>query len=215
MKKAGLLLIVLTIAVFANGQIVKIQGGTSFSKLDWNLKGTNLSLWDEMFIGYSIFAGIDYLDKSYFNLSSNIGMIRKGGQGAVTLADIGGYPILNYTDKPTLDYLSLNTTIDFKYRIRETITPFIGFGPRFDYLLNHSRHFDEMKKLGEFNDISFGLILGGGLKYDISDFQFGLRTDYYFDFKKVAEWTFEDTGMGGKISVNTFTLCLSVGYRLK
>ena len=81
-------------------------------------------------------------------------------------------------------------------------------------MLNHSSQFDELKKLGEFNDISFGLIFGGGFKYDVSDFQFGLRFDYYLDFKKVAEWTLEDPGMGGKISVNTFTLCLSVGYRL-
>jgi hypothetical protein len=219
MKRIGLLLIVLTIAVFANGQIVKIQGGTSISKLDWQFKGINVdSPWDETLIGYSIFAGIDYLDKSYFNLSSNIGMIRKGGQGAIPLMDYGGKLILNYTDKPTLDYLSLNTTIDFKYQIREAITPFIGFGPRFDYLLNNSRHFDELKKLGEFNDISFGLILGGGLKYDISDFQFGFRVDYYFDFKNcktIAEWTIEETGMGGKVSVNTFMLNLSIGYRLK
>jgi opacity protein-like surface antigen len=145
-------------------------------------------------------------------------MIRKGGKGVVALMEYGGTPILNFSDKPTLDYFSLNTTIDFKYRIREAITPFIGFGPRFDYLLNSSKHFDELKKLGEFNDISFGLILGGGLKYDISDFQFGLRADYYLDFKKfkkIAEWTIEDTGMGGKISVNTFTLNLSVGYRLR
>jgi len=215
MKKAGLLLIVLTIAIFANAQIVKIQGGASISKLDWQPKGTNFSFWDETLTSYSIFAGIDYLDKSYFNLSSNIGMIRKGGKGEVGVFDYGGIPSLYFTEILTLDYLSLNTTIDFKYRIRETITPFIGFGPHLDYLLKHSSHFDEVKKLGEFNDISFGLIFGGGLKYDISDFQFGLRADYYLDFKKVAEWTIEDTGMGGKISVNTFTLCLSVGYRVK
>ena len=219
MEKTGLLLIVLTIAIFANGQTVKIQGGTSMSTLDCQYKGFYVdSPWDETLIGYSIFAGIDYLDKPYFNLSSNIGMIRKGGKGAIPLTDYGGITMRNFTDKPTLDYLSLNTTIDFKYRIRETVTPFIGIGPRFDYLLNNSKHFDELKELGEFNDISFGLILGGGLKYDISDFQIGLRADYYLDFpkyKKIVDWTIEDTGMGGKISIKTFTVNLSIGYRLK
>ena len=211
MKKVTLLLVGITTVFLVKGQTVNIQAGTSFSKLDWSLTSVETpKVFEESMIGYSFFAGIDYLDKSYFNLSSNIGMIRKGGKGVTTL-----YDGIKISEKPTMDYLSLNTTIDFKYRIREKIAPFIGFGPRFDYLLNSSRHFDELIRLDKFNDISFGLIFGGGLKYDISDFRFGLRANYYLDFKNVAEWTGVDTGMGGKISVNVFTLNLSVGYRLK
>jgi len=80
-KKIGLLLIGLTIAIFADGQIVKIQGGTSISKLDWIWKeGNEASLYEKTLIGYSIFAGIDYFEKQYFNLSSNMGVIREGGE---------------------------------------------------------------------------------------------------------------------------------------
>lgn len=217
MKKTGLLLIGLTIAILSNGQTIKIQGGTSFSKLDWQMKGmfTN-SLYNETMIGYSIFAGLDYLDKQYYNLSTNIGMIRKGGQDEFALIDQNGELTgQTITEKSTLDYLSINTMVELKYRIKEMVTPFISFGPRFDYLVCHSSHFDNLEDFDELKSISVGLILGGGLKYDISNLQFGLRADYYLDFTKVADWSIENTGNSGEVTVNTFTLNLTIGYRLK
>lgn len=114
MKKTGLLLIGLTFAILLNGQTFKIQGGTSISTLDWQLKGINVDpFYNETLIGYSVFAGVDYFDKQYFNLSSNIGMIRKGGKDEIqlTFAD-GDLTGETFTEKPTLDYLSINTTID-------------------------------------------------------------------------------------------------------
>ena len=209
------MLIGLTITIFANGQIVKVQGGTSISKLDWNLDGFYWGLFDETLIGYSLFAGIDYFDKQYFNLSSNIGVVRKGGEEEFQFTDQLGLPAQTLIEKATLDYLSINTTIDFKYRIKETIFPYISFGPRFDYLLNSNKHFDALNELDILKNTSIGLILGGGLKYEISNLQFGLRADYYLDFTKVADWTVENSGNVGKISVNTFTINLSIGYRLK
>lgn len=217
MKKTGLLLIGLTIAVLTYGQTIKIQGATSISKLDWKLKGMNIDpFYNETLVGYSIFAGLDYLDKPYYNLSTNIGMIRKGGKDEVVLTDLfGELTGQTITEKPTLDYLSINTMIDLKYKIKETVTPFISFGPRFDYLVSSSNHFDSIEEIEELKSTSIGLILGGGLKYDISNIQFGLRADYYLDFTKVADWTIENTENGGEVTVNTFTINLSIGYRLK
>ena len=217
MKKIGLFLIGLTITVFANGQIVKIQGGPSFSQLDLKFNRIDGGVYrnNETMIGYSIFAGIDYMDKKYFNLSSNIGMIRKRGRG-VHSYDYGSGWQYGLSEKLSLDYLSLNTTIDFKYPIKK-ISPFISFGPRFDYLLHSNNyppqfasHFDDIK------NASFGFILGGGLKYDISKLQFGLRADYYLDFsKKIAELPDYDTGNVCDVLINAFTINLSIGYRLK
>jgi len=215
MKRTGLLLMGLIITIIANGQIVKVQGGTSFSKLDWKMKDFDWRLFDETLIGYSIFAGIDYFDKQYFNLSSNIGMLRKGGRKEIEFTDPFGNPLGTSINKKTLDYLSINTMIDLKYRIKETISPFISFGPRFDYLLkNGGEHFYGIEELDNLNSVSVGLILGGGIKYDISNLQFGLRADYYLDFTKVADWSAENARIGGG-SVNTFTINLSIGYKLK
>lgn len=217
MKKTGLLLIGLTFAFLTNAQTLKIQGGTSISKLDWQLKGTNInSFYDETFIGYSIFAGIDYLDKKYYNLSTNIGMIRKGGKDEIEAYDEDGLPTgQTIIQKPTLDYLSINTMIDLKYRITETVSPFISFGPRIDYLVNSNKYFDSLEDINELQSTSIGLILGGGLKYNISNLQLGLRTDYYLNFTKVADWTNESNGVKGEVTVNTFTVNLTIGYKLK
>jgi len=206
MKKTGLLLIGMTFAILLNGQTIKIQGGTSISKLTWKNAGL---LYNEKFIGHSVFAGLDYLDKQYFNISSNIGLIRKGGK-----YDVYFDSDEVVTEEPILDYLSINTTIDFKYSIKEKFTPFIDVGPRVDFLIN-SKHFDIIENIGELKNTSVGLILGGGLKYDMSKLQFGLRADYYLDFTKVADWSIESTGNSGVVTVNTFTVNLTIGYKLK
>jgi len=217
MKKTIFILIGLTLTILTNGQVLKVQGGTSISNLDWNLNWSDIgSFYTETLVGYSFFAGIDYFDKQYFNLSSNIGLIRKGGKAEVTPVDQNGEPTgETIIDKPILDYLSINTTVDIKYRIKETITPFISFGPRLDYLVNSSEQFDGLKEFDELNSTSAGLLLGGGIKYDISKIQFGLRADYYLDFTKVADWTIENTENIGEVTVNTFTINLSLGFRLK
>jgi len=219
MRKIGLLLIGLTLTIFVNGQIMKIQRGTAFSQLDLKLDLIDGGVYrnNETMIGYSIFAGIDYLDKKYFNLSSNIGMIRKIGRGAEP-HNYGDDFNLSFglSEKLSLDYLSLNTSMDLKYPIKK-ISPFLSFGPRFDYLLHSSNN--QPYTQSNFDDIknaSFGLILGGGLKYNVSKLQFGLRADYYFDFsKRIAVWPYFDSEGGCDILVNVFTINLSIGYRLK
>ncbi|MFP4557749.1 MAG: outer membrane beta-barrel protein, partial [Bacteroidales bacterium] len=205
------------IAILTNGQTMKIQGGTSISKLDWQLKGMSIApSYNETLIGYSIFAGLDYLDKQHYNLSTIIGMIRRGGKDELVLTDqYGELTGQKITERPTLDYLSINTMIDLKYTIKETASPFISFGPRFDYLVSSSKHFDGLDDIDELKSTSIGLMVGGGLKYDISNLQFGLRADYYLDFTRVADWTIENTGNGGEVTVNTFSINLIIGYRLK
>lgn len=218
MKKLGLLLIGLTFTFLTTGQTLKIQKGTSISNLTWNLYGlTNepISPYNKPLFSYAIFAGIDYLDKPYFNLSSNIGFIRKGGKGEAFFTDENGeLPNQIKTVTATLDYLSINTMIDLKYPIEETISPFVSVGPRFDYLVNNSREFYALEVNNELKNTLFGLILGGGVKYDISNLQLGLRADYYLDFTKIADYKNEETGIRGETTVNTFTINLFVGYRL-
>ena len=225
MKKSIILSIALTTALSVNAQTLKIQGGTAISKLDWQLDRINstTSLYDQNLVGHSIFAGIDYFKvedlygREYFNLSSNIGMIRKGGMHEIVFSDENGLTGETLTDKLTLDYLSINTTLVLKWPINfsETVFPFVSFGPRFDYLLSHSKHFDLLQEMDELKPFSTGLILGGGIKFNIGEsLQIGLRADYYYNFNDIADWRNRNTGNGGRISVNTFTIWLSVGYRL-
>ena len=217
MRKIGLILTGLMIYSLTFGQILKVQVGTSISQLDWKFKGINIDpLYDKMLTSYSVLAGLDYMDKKYINISSNVGIIRKGGKSETKLVDQSGlYTGETIVEKPTLDYLSINTTIDLKYKIKEAFSPFVSFGPRFDYLINSSKYFDNLKDLNELKSTSIGLILGGGFKYDMSKIQLGLRADYYLDFTKIADWTIAQSSRGGEVTVKTFTINLTIGYKLK
>lgn len=217
MKRTGLFFCGLLIAIWAGGQTITLRGGLSVSKLDWKLTGVNTGpLFNELMTGYSFFAGLNFLEKKHYLLSANIGMIRKGGRDNIIFVDAQGNPTGETTTvKPFLDYLSFNTTFDLNGRIKEQVSPFISLGPRFGYLVNSSSQFKGLKEINELNIISFGLILGGGLKYDMAAFQIGLRADYYFDFTRVACWTIEETGISGQITAKMFSVNLTVGYKIK
>ena len=198
MKRSQLLSIALLISVLSFGQILKIQSGVSISNIDIQTSGSsdNLTQDNKRLVGYSFFVGMDYLQHKNFNLSSNIGMLRKGGQAL--LYSNWGY---GQGISASLDYLSLNTTCDFQIPIEDKVMPFISFGPRVDLLLN---------PISEYNKFNYGLLLGCGLKYDINNkLQLGLRADYYLNFKDISK-----TGQARTVSDKTFTTNLVLGYRL-
>jgi len=199
------------------GQTLKIQAGTSISKLDWELDKINLKPpYKETLVGLSIFAGIDYLDRKYFNLSSNIGFLNRGGKGEIPITDSTGTLTDQFViSKPTLNYLSINTVISLKYPIKESLFPFFNIGPRVDILTSYSEHFDGIKDINELNMVSFGLVTGVGLKYYFSKFHLGLCCDYYLDFNKVAVWPIRNGISGGQINVNTITTVVTFGYNLE
>jgi len=198
MNRLPLLSIALLITGLSFGQVLKIQSGVSISSIDMQTSGSSTGLTKEnkRLVGYSFFVGMDYLQHKNFNLSSNIGMLRKGGESMLYTNWGYGQGI-----KATLDYLSLNTTCDFQFPIEDKVVPFISFGPRVDVLLN---------SISEYNTFNYGLLLGGGLKYPLSDkLQLGLRADYYLNFRDISK-----TGQARTVSDKTFTTNLVLGYRL-
>jgi hypothetical protein len=59
-----------------------------------------------------------------------------------------------------------------------------------------------------------GIIMGAGLKYKILNFQLGAYADYFYNFKEIAKWTIESTAINGNIKVSSFTIMLSIGYKI-
>jgi len=214
MKHLTLLVFGLLLSTLIFGQTLKIQTGTTLSKLDWKIGNLDLAPYNETLIGYSVFAGMDYIENKYFNLSSNLGVLRKGGRGTITFTTEIGEPIDDKTEKAKLDYFTVNTTLDIKYPIKDKIFPYISFGPRFDYLTSYSKEFDGLKEIGALKKYNFGLILGGGIKYELSKIQIGLRADYYLNFDKVADWPAQPGNLGGEVNDKTMTLNLIIGYKL-
>lgn len=215
MIRVGLFIVGLIVSGVCYSQTLNVQAGTSFSKLDWELRGIKFEEFlPQKLTGFVVLAGIDYAEKPYFNLSTNLGVIRKGGKGKLILIDQNGEPTgETILTKATLDYLTINTLIEGKYPIKRFI-PFIGLGPRVDFLINASKEFDGLVAINELNKTALGLIMGGGVKYDLEKFQVGLRADYYLEFLKVAEWKIEQTAVEGEIRTSVFTVNITVGYKL-
>lgn len=200
-------------------QTINIQAGISTSKINWisNSRVRNLyTSFDEPIKSYTILVGIDYLDKRYVNLSSNFGIIRKGGKDVTKIYDQNGiYTGENYTKEAKLDYLSINTSFEFKYPIASSIYPFIGIGSRLDFLINHSDDFNDFKDYDKLKNIIPGILLGGGMKYEFDNFNIGLRSDYYIDLIKVANWqTSHPFLKGGEVTMKTLTINLIFGVTI-
>ena len=198
-------------------QTATIQAGTTFSHLDYILRHQReFDMYPDMYAGYAVVAGISYWEKRYFNLSSNLGMLRKGGRDKVIMTDQFGNPTGEVrNEKATLDYLTLNTLAEFQYPVGESFAPFLAAGPRIDYLVSHSAHFDGLEELDELKRVAGGLVLGGGIKYRAGGFLTGLRTEYYLELSRIAEWHIEQTGFMGEVKSRTFTLCVVFGYTMR
>lgn len=214
MKKAILLLTVLIFASYSHAQTVKFQMGTTLAKLNWQVGGKDLNMFDETLIAYSFFTGIDYFENRYFNVSSNLGLIQKGGKGMIVFTTETGEPAGEVTKKARLNYLTINTAFDLKYTIKDKLLPFISLGPRFDYLVNYSSQFDGLKDMAVLKKYNLGLILGAGIRYNLSKMQLGIKADYYLNLDEIAVWPAQPENLGGKIVDKTMTINLTLGYKL-
>ena len=196
------------------GQTINVQSGITLSKLQWTLGNSDFGSYDKVKIGSSTFVGIDYLDKTYFNVSSNLGFITKGGKETINIRDESGIILSEKVEKASLNYVSLNSTFNIKYPIKEKIIPFVSLGPRVDYLLSYSNDFDCIEDIDALNKINYGLIVGCGVKYDFQKIQLGVRADRYVNINKIADWQVAPENVGGSITDNTFSINASVGLKL-
>ena len=217
MKIKTLFLIGLFFICHSQAQTLKIQTGASFNNLNWSLKNIGVSnMYNKLFAGYSFFLGVDYLEHKRYNLSSNVGLLQKGGADEFPEVNSNGDLTGNMVqDRASLNYISFNTCIDYKLMYNKDRQQFISIGPRVDYLYRHNKGFNSIDEIDALKSISTGLIIGTGTKFNLKNFQVGLRADCYINFNKVADWAPSQNNTGGQIKSNTVTLNLSVGYILK
>ena len=217
MKKTGLLIVGMFALAALQAQTLTIQGGTTFSRLNWHTDGTlHSERYEKMLIGYSGFVGVDYLEKKHFNLSTNAGFIRKGGKEINEFRDETGAKIGEDVSKAKLDYVSINTMASVKAPLNDKFTAFLSAGPRFDYLLSSKSEYSELDIDNNWtkpNRNSYGMIVGGGVKYFLSALQVGVRADYYIECNEIADWTAEYIG-GSRVSSETYSVNLTLGYKL-
>lgn len=187
MKKRSFVWIVLLLNSIGltKAQVIKIENGLAFSKVT--------KVFDKFIIPYQGSIGIDYMDRGWYNLSSQLGYIRKGGSAEVTVnkAETGGVPSIKDMDYK-FDYLTFNTTFRVK---RETIynnTLYAGIGPRIDYFLHRNYTLATPEEIinqimPDANKVIIGLKCEAGLDYQFDRFLVGLNISYLPSFTKMQK----------------------------
>jgi hypothetical protein len=195
------------------GTTLKFQGGMTFSKMDWKAYSEE-QLFKFSVPGLYCSAGLDYCDRRRFNISSNIGYIRKGGLNKYMITDPTGIGFKS--DHLKLDYITFNTSFDYKILADRFATPYLSVAPRIDYLAHYSkellRNLDEHNNL---NRVGLGLNVGLGVKYSVERIELGLRADYLFNFSKVGTFTNELTKTLSTVNDKTYMVSLTCGYHLR
>ena len=200
MKKSCVWSIVCVLLCFSmplGAQVIKVENGIAVTT--GRLKGTSLGTM----YPYQMSIGIDYWDHSWFDLSSNVGYIRKGSKDDIEMRHSSEETPYYGDFILYADYITLNTTFRLKRNVRRE-TYYIGVGPRLDF--KTKEHFTTgLDTEGEdFNSVLYGLKCEAGFNYTINKIQVGVNASYLPSFNKQIN----------EIRERTFTFGISVGYIL-
>ncbi len=200
MKKILLIsLLFLTRNAFA--QVIKLDNGLLFSSFH---NKENLSiLSSEKIVSYSGLLGIDYLEKNWFYLSSQVGYVRLGGKETnPSLPD----EYRNVAESQ--NFVHLNTVFR-AYTKTSGLKVFGGVGPYIN-VLTGAKQFDSQlyKPYYEFKRFSVGGKAEAGVTQDVNKFRVGFIGTYTYSLTPVAASDYLP------LVNNTFSVGITVGYHI-
>ena len=189
-------------AQFNKSSYLKIDNGVMLSSFRSN---PNLPILANNTVNYSTSLGIDYLQKKWFYLSSQIGYARIGGQET----NDGFIGTNDYKISENSDYIHLNTTFRVTTQ-RKELNVFAGIGPFVNFLVSSNKFVGSFYKDGyRFRDIYAGGRAEIGIGQDFDRMRINLVGSYMFNLSPSASTDF--------ITLNnqTYSAMLSVGYKIK
>lgn len=187
-----------------SAQVVKVSGGWTKAAMqnDQNFQG----MLNEEVTGFSALIGIDYWERKYFYLSSEVGYYRDGGQQR---DPIGNNDIMEATEY--WNFFHLNTSFRFRIPLPGSAHIYTGAGPKLDILFGseqfRSQLYNEHTNFKK-NRFSFGGKIEGGLVQDINNIRLGLNVSYLVHTGNVGGNDFTKLERE-----NSIVPALSVGYR--
>lgn len=213
-KKSLLLFIALLSLKMSFGQVLHVQLGPTISNLEWSVENIRRIGQDKTLTGKSAFIGLDYLNSRHFNLSTNIGYLQKGDKSDIAYIKGEGDILIFPQITALFEYFSVNTLAEIKLPIGLHLIPYISVGPRMDYLYSYSKDFSFIEEMNELPHYTYGANAGGGIKLNFRRLQLGLRSDYYLNVRKMADWVSgsNDTGW---LDDQTYLVNMTVGYKLR
>ena len=158
-------------------QVIKIENGVSFSKMN---AASSLNFHNPLSF-YTVNIGCDYLERDWFFLSSEIGYVRKGGKGHSN-DEIG------FSEKNTLDCITLNTSFNVKYNVGG-FNLYLGVAPTLDFALKNKYSSESLSWKDEWemypeHRVVLGIKPSIGMFYDINKIRLSLETSYMKNITK-------------------------------
>lgn len=202
-KCVWLVCILLCFSSMVEGQTITVENGIAISSL-------RKSDYDNRVCPYQIAVGYEYADKGWFNLSSSIGYLKKGGKMHLNIYE----DLSSYKDvllKANIHYLTLNTVFNLKKTFASGVTAFVGAGPRLDLKMKGSFTCDRPEYGGHetaeeeaFRNVVLGLKCVVGVNKKLGRIPVGLQFAYLPNLSKMAKdgYVYHD---------RTFTLGLVFG----
>ncbi|MGE5394806.1 MAG: hypothetical protein ACM3P1_08675 [Candidatus Saccharibacteria bacterium] len=213
-KKTLLLVLALFNLQLSFGQVLHVQFGPTISNLEWSVEDIRRVGTDKTLTGRSAFIGLDYLNSRHFNLSTNIGYLQKGDKSDIAYIKGEGDILLFPGMTALFEYFSINTLAEIKIPIWQHFIPYISLGPRVDYLYTYSKDFSFIEEMNGLPHYSYGANMGGGIKLDFRRLQIGVRSDYYLNVRKMADWV-SNSNDSGWIDDQTYLVNMTIGYKLR
>ena len=212
--KKNILILILTLSIgCVYSQTLRFNIGTSVSKLDWLYYDGQISekYYENPRLGYLLSAGLEYLEHTYFSVSSDVLMYNCGGKNS-SEEKTDPFRFLG-PDKIAASYLALGSAFNFN-PINNTFKLQFSIGPRIDYMIFGSKNapFDWIDKSKGLNKFNYGVTAGVGLYYDINKYIVGVNTQYLYRVKKLAE---VHNTPAVDATEQVFVIGFSFGYRLK
>lgn len=213
-KKPLLLFIIFLSLQWSYGQVIHLQLGPTISNLEWSVENILPIGPNKYLTGKSAFIGVDYLNSRHFNLSTNLGYLQKGDRSEIAYIKEDGEMLAFPLMKAMFEYFSVNTLAEIKLPVMRRLIPFVSIGPRMDYLYSYSKDFSFIEEINELPHYSYGLNVGGGIKLGFRRLQLGVRSDYYLNVRRMADWV-SNSNDSGWIDDQTYLVNLTVGYKLR
>lgn len=221
MKKPSLFVLFVLFTFTATfSQTIYLNPGLTYSKLDWAIYpgGSEIKFFEDPLFSYGVTAGIEYLQRKNFSLTTEILFYESGG------TETGEDSHSGYSEqedqKAKMQYLSLGTYFNFN-PLDKTFKIQIQLGPRIDYIVGGYGN-DPWK--GYMNSrkierIQYGFNVGIGGYYNIAKFVFGVTAKYLHKLSKIVDYQPDrwdgDYAMASEISDRVLFIGVSVGYKLK
>ena len=202
--------LLLVAPMVSTGQVLNFQIGPSFSHLRSKLTGSPApyGFLVQNRVDPSGSAGLEYLEHKFWSISSNVGIVTKGGKEPYEKYDINGNDLGPGSASEAFTYVSVNTTFNLRYPFGKGWAPYFALGPRFDYLLSHDHMFQYFDVPGMVNKISYGATAAVGIRYSLSGFLLGVRWEHLFNFNHLVSQSWEEN------NTETSIVSLTVGVRL-